>query len=74
MGRAAALQTRLPRATSNLALSTSRDGAPQLLWAAVPGPHCTPTENFPLTSYLNLPSFGLKPFLLVLSLSTYVKG
>ena len=24
---------------SNLAWSTSRDGAPQLLWAAVPGPH-----------------------------------
>ena len=29
----------LPRAPSNLALSTSRDGAPQLLWAAVPVPH-----------------------------------
>ena len=26
----------LPRAPSNLALSASRDGAPQLLWAAVP--------------------------------------
>jgi len=32
-------QLRLPRSPSNLALSTSRDGAPQLLWAAVPGPH-----------------------------------
>ena len=30
----------LPRAPSNLALSASMDGAPQLLWAAVPGPHC----------------------------------
>jgi len=29
----------LPRAPPNLALSTSRNGAPQLLWAAVPGPH-----------------------------------
>ena len=33
MGRAAPHQLRLPRAPSNLALSTSRDGAPQLLWA-----------------------------------------
>jgi len=31
-------QLRLPRAPSNLALSASRDGAPQLLWAAVPAP------------------------------------
>jgi len=30
MGRAATHQLRLPRATSNLALSTSRDGALQL--------------------------------------------
>jgi len=39
MGRAAPHQLRLLRAQSNLALSTSRDGAPQLLWAAVPAPH-----------------------------------
>ena len=32
-------QLRLPRTPSNLALSTSRHGAPQLLWAAVPAPH-----------------------------------
>jgi len=38
MGRAATQQLRLPRAPSNLALSTSRDGAPQLSWAAVPVP------------------------------------
>ena len=37
--RAAPHQLRLSRAPSNLALSTSRDGAPQLLWAAVPEPH-----------------------------------
>jgi len=43
VGRAAPHQLRLPRApSSNLALSTSRDGAPQLLWAAVPAPHCPP--------------------------------
>jgi len=36
MGMAATHQFRLPRAPSNLSLSTSRDGAPQLLWAAVP--------------------------------------
>jgi len=39
MGRAAPHQLRLPRAPSSLALSASRDGAPQLLWAAVPVPH-----------------------------------
>ena len=39
IGRAAPQQLRVPRAPSNLALSASRDGSPQLLWAAVPGPH-----------------------------------
>jgi len=33
MCRAANQQTRLPKATSSLALNTSRDGAPRLLWA-----------------------------------------
>jgi len=33
MGRAATHQIRLPRTSSSLALNTSRDGAPQLLWA-----------------------------------------
>jgi len=36
----------LPRAPSNLAWSTSRDGAPQLLWAAVPGPHGPLSKEF----------------------------
>jgi len=36
VGRAASHQLRPPRASSNLALSASRDEAPQLLWAAVP--------------------------------------
>ena len=35
VGRAAS-PAQLPRAPSNLALSVSRDRAPQLLWAAVP--------------------------------------
>ena len=39
MGTAATHQLRLPRAASKLVLSASRDGAPQLLWAAVPVPH-----------------------------------
>ena len=37
----------LPRASSNLALGTSRDGAPQLLWTAVPEPHRPLSEKFP---------------------------
>jgi len=37
MGGIAIHEARLPRAPSNLALSTSRDGAPQLLWAAYAG-------------------------------------
>ena len=32
---------------SNLALSTSRDGAPTALWAEVPGPHCPLGKEFP---------------------------
>ena len=36
----------LPRAPSNLALNASRDGAPQLLWAAVPVPHCPLSREF----------------------------
>ena len=44
MGRAAPHQLRLPRAPSNLALSASRDGAPQLL---SPQPHCPLSKGFP---------------------------
>jgi len=47
MGRAAPYPLRLPRAPSNLALSASRDGAPQLLWAAVPAPHHPLGKEFP---------------------------
>jgi len=44
-------------------------GHPQVLWAAVPGPHHILSEK--LASNLNLLPFGLKPFPLVLSLSQY---
>jgi len=39
-------QTRLLRAPSNLTLSTSRDGAPTALWAAVPVPHHPLSKEF----------------------------
>jgi len=47
MGRAVTHQLKLLRAPSNPALSASRDGAPQLLWAAVPGPHYPLSKEFP---------------------------
>ena len=47
MGRAAPPhQLRLPRTPSDLTWRTSRDGAPQLLWAAVPGLHCPLSKEF----------------------------
>ena len=39
VSRAAPHQLRLLRTPSNPALSTSRDGVPQLLWAAMPATH-----------------------------------
>jgi len=62
MGRAAPHQLSLLRAPSNLALRTSRNGAPQLLWAAVP------VNNFLLKSDLNILSYSLKSLLFALSL------
>jgi len=44
--RATFHQLSLPRASSNLALSTSRDGALTPLWAAVPVPHHPLGEEF----------------------------
>jgi len=35
------------RASSNQASGASRDGAPQLLGAAVPGPHCPLSKEIP---------------------------
>ena len=46
MGRADSHQLRLPRAPSNLALNTPGMGHPQLLWAAVPGPHHPHNEEY----------------------------
>lgn len=48
-------QLRLPRVTSSLAWSTSRDGAPQFLWAAVPGPRYPLSKEF--LEHLLLSSF-----------------
>ena len=67
MGRATSHQTRLLPAPPNLALDTTRDGAP----TAPLGNLCQcfttlAAENFFLTSNLNLPSFSSKPFPLVL--------
>ena len=63
-------KTRLPRAPSNLALSSSRDSHSE---QSVPAPHHS-VKYFPLTFNLNLPSFTLKSFSLVLSLSDSVKS
>jgi len=40
-------QIRLPRAPSNLAFGTSRDGTSTALWAAVSGTHHSLAEKFP---------------------------
>ena len=69
-------RAQLPMVPSNLALSTSRDGAPQLLWAAVPGPHCplSKKKKILLKSNLYLLSSTLKPFSLVLSVPDCIKS
>jgi len=50
MGRAAPYQLRLPSVPTNLVLNASRDGAPQLLWAAVQVPHHPLGKEFPHNS------------------------
>jgi len=68
-------QTRLLRAPSNLALSTAREGAATASLGSLG--QCLTTlmvKNFFLISNLNLPSFSLEPFPLVLSLHTLVKS
>ena len=75
MCRAANHQTRLPRATSSLALNVSRDGASTTSLANLF--QCVTTlsvKNLLLISNLNFPYLSLKPFLLVLSLSTLVNS
>jgi len=68
-------QPRLPKATSNLALNTSRDGWGIHSLSGQLFQHLTTltVKNFPLISNLNLPSFNLKPFPLVLLSSTLSK-
>jgi len=74
MGRDTFHQTRLLRAPSNPALNTAREGAAT---ASVGNLfQCFTTlmvKNFFLISNLDLPSFSLEPFPLVLSLHTLVK-
>ena len=67
--RAASHQLKLPRAPSNLVFSASRDGAPTASLgscASVSLP--SELKKFFLVSNLNVPSFSLKLFALVLSL------
>ena len=73
MCRVANHQTRLPRATCSLALNASRDGASTASLGNLF--QCVTTlcvKNFLLLSNLNLSRLSLKPFPLVLSLSTLV--
>jgi len=68
-------QTRLPRATSSMALNASRDGASTASLGNLF--QCVTTlcvKNVLLISNLNLPCLSLKPFPLVLSLSTFVNS
>jgi len=61
-------QTRLPRAPSNLAMNTTRDGASAASLGSLLQHLTTPSvKNFLLTSNLNLSSCSLKQFLLVKS-------
>ena len=75
MCRVANHQTRLPRATSSLALNASRDGASTTSLGNLI--ECVTTlyvKNFLSVSNLNLPCLSLKPFLLVLLLYTLVNS
>jgi len=75
MGRDSFHQTRLLRAPSNLALNTAREGAATAsLGNLCQGLTTLMVKNFFPISKLNLPSFGLEPFPLVLSLHTLVKS
>jgi len=75
MGRDTFHQTRLLKAPSNLGFNTSREGADTASLGNLC--QCFTTfivKNFFLRSDLNLPSFSLKPLLLVLSLHALVKS
>ena len=62
------------RALSNMAWSVCRDGHPRPLWAAVPGPHHPPSEEFPLTVPLASTFLRSKPLPLVPSPSDHGKS
>jgi len=69
MGRDPFHQPRVLQAPSNLALSPAREGAATASLGSLGQVLTTITENsFFLISYLNLPSFSLKPLPIVLSL------
>ena len=71
MCRVANHQTRLPRATSSLALNASRDGASKTsLGNLFQCFTAFRVQNFLVISNLNLPCLSLKAFSLVLSIST----
>ena len=75
MCRVANHQIRLPRATSSLALNASRDGAFTTSLGNLF--QCVTTlwvKNFLLISNLTLPCLSLRPFSLVLSLSTLINS
>jgi len=75
MSRDIFYQPRVLRAPSNLALSSAREGAATSSLGNLC--QCFTTlmvKNFSLISNLNLPSFSLQPFLLVLSLQALVKS
>jgi len=68
-------QTRLLRAPSSLTLNTAREGAATAsLGNLGQGLTTLMVKNFFLISHLNVPSFSLQPFPLVLSLHTLVKS
>jgi len=68
-------QPRVLRAPSNLALSTAREGAATApLGSLGQGLTTLMGKNFFLLSHLNLPSFSLQPFPLVLSLHPLVQS
>jgi len=75
MSRDVSHQPRVLRAPSNLALSTAREGAATASLGSVgQGLTTLRGKNFFLISHLNLPSFHLQLFPLVLSLHTLVRS
>jgi len=75
VGKVTNHQTRLPRATSSLALNASRDGASTTPLGNLF--HCVTTlcvKTFLLISNPNFPCLSLRPFPLVLSLSTLISS